>query len=70
MRNDLKDARIALDLTQTQVAELIGKSQSDVSRYESGQTEVDRSAAPKLAAALGLPLIQVLYGPNFDQAAA
>jgi transcriptional regulator with XRE-family HTH domain len=64
MRTDLIEARKAKGLTQTQLADLIGRDQSDVSRYESGKRQVDVDCAPRLAQALGLSIVEVLYGPQ------
>jgi transcriptional regulator with XRE-family HTH domain len=60
MRTDLRSARISKGLTQQQLAELAGTTQSVVSRIESGaRTSVD--LAPKLAEALGVSVMQLLY---------
>lgn len=64
MRNDLKDARSALGLTQQELADLIEKDQGTVSRYETGAIAVDASTAPRLASVLGIPILQVLYGDS------
>ena len=61
MRNDLKKARCEKGLTQGDLADKIGKSQSVVSRYESGDSPIDTATAPLIAAALGLSIIEVLY---------
>jgi transcriptional regulator with XRE-family HTH domain len=62
-RTDLKEARIAVGLTQAQLADQIGKTQTVVSRYESGDYAIDVDAAPLIAAALKIGVLQVLY-PN------
>lgn len=69
MRNDLKKARLALGLTQAQVAERIKKDQGVISRYETGHHGIDPDTAPLLASVLGLDVITVLYGPAKRRAA-
>lgn len=64
MRNDIRAARISLGLTQEEVAEKTGISQGAVSRIESGILPVDPRRAPVLAKVLGLPILQILYGPE------
>jgi transcriptional regulator with XRE-family HTH domain len=60
-RNDLKDARLALGLTQTELGDLVGKTQTVISRYESGESAIDVDAAPLIAAALKIGVLDVLY---------
>lgn len=61
MRADLRNAREARKLSQTKLAELIGKDQAYVSRLESGEYKVDPEIARLLAKALRVPLMRVLY---------
>jgi transcriptional regulator with XRE-family HTH domain len=63
MRDDLRQARVKAGLTQEQLAELVGKDQGAISRYENGKLTPDIQVAPIIAEALKLPLLQVLYGP-------
>jgi ribosome-binding protein aMBF1 (putative translation factor) len=60
-RNDLKEARIAAGLTQTELAAKIDKTQTVVSRYESGEYAIDVDTAPVLARALSMDVLDVLY---------
>jgi len=60
-RPDLKDARTAVGLTQTQLGDLIGKTQTVISRYESGEYAIDVDTAPALAKALRIGVLEVLY---------
>ncbi|MBN8740697.1 MAG: hypothetical protein BGP24_14795 [Lysobacterales bacterium 69-70] len=69
MRNDLRKARIAAGLTQVEFARLIRKDQGTVSRIESGKQTIDVVAAPLIAAALGMDVLQVLYGQQSPTAA-
>lgn len=39
--NNLKDARLAKNMTQQEVASILSKYQSDYSNYESGKIELD-----------------------------
>jgi transcriptional regulator with XRE-family HTH domain len=52
LRHVLIDAREAAGLTQTQLAEAVGKSQSFVSNYERGQRRLDVTEFVLIAAAL------------------
>lgn len=61
MRPDLEKARLAKGLTQGQLADLIGRGQSDISRYESGEAGISVELAPKIADALGISVLEVLY---------
>jgi transcriptional regulator with XRE-family HTH domain len=65
MRNDLLEARKSKGLTQQELAEQIGKSQADISKYERGSMAIDVSVAPRLAAALGMGVLEILY-PSAD----
>lgn len=51
----IKKARKAAGLTQKQLADSLGVSESFVSQYESGKREPKYQTLVKLAAALGLP---------------
>lgn len=64
MHNHLKAARQKRGLTQAVVAAEIGRDQGTVSKYESGVTRVDPAVAPRLAELLGVPILDVLYGPQ------
>ena len=65
-RNDLRSARKAKGLTQAALAELLGGKirQGDVSKIENGERGLSIDLAPKLADALGLDLLAVLYPSN------
>lgn len=64
MRIDLKNARVEKGLTQTQLAELIGKDQGIVSRYENGKSTFGADTAKAIAETLGLSVLDVLYPPQ------
>ncbi len=49
------------NLTQQQVADLAGISQSVLSRWETGQVEPGRSSQERLAAVLGIEPDDLLY---------
>lgn len=52
MGDKLKSARLAAGLTQTQLAEAIGCTQVDVSRWEAGKHEPSISTLKRIAQAL------------------
>lgn len=60
-RQDLIDARQSRNLTQAQLAELVGIDQGRVSKIEKGRQSITVELAPELARALGLDVLQVLY---------
>lgn len=68
-RPDLRYARKAAGLTQTELAVMLGKEQPVISRYERGHSAIDVATAPKIAAILKIPLLQVLYGPSYKRVA-
>lgn len=49
MRLRIRDLREDADLTQTQIANMLGCSQQTYSRYESGEIIIDISSLIKLA---------------------
>ena len=58
----IRDARKHRGLTQTQLAELLGTSQSAIHRIEAGNQNVSLEMVNRIAAALDSPLISV--GPT------
>lgn len=56
----LRQARIKAGLTQSALAEAIGCSQSDISRIESGERDITLERLKAIAAALGVPVAQLL----------
>lgn len=54
-------ARIAKGLTQPQLAAVVGTKQSSISKIETGSQSITTDMAPKLADALGISVIDVLY---------
>ncbi len=53
----LRDARIAADLTQAQVAAMVGVSCGRLSEYESGQVRLHPRVVDRWAAVLGLEVV-------------
>jgi len=53
----LRQVRIEAGLTQTQVAELIGQTQSYVSKYEHGEQRLDLIEVEAVCKAVGISLI-------------
>jgi len=62
LSEELTEARVALGLTQTEVAARMGTSQSAVARLESGDLDVRLSTLERYAAALGADLDVRLSG--------
>src|SRR6478609_9100913 len=60
----LADERLALGLSQTEVAARMGTSQSAVARLESGDADIRLSTLERYAAALGHRLDVRLEGPK------
>lgn len=56
----LRDTRVAQDLTQVDVARRLGRAQSYVSKYESGELRVDLVALVEICAALGVHMVAVV----------
>lgn len=54
--------RMALAMTQSELAKLIGTYQPVVSMWESGNQEPSLSSAAKLATALGVTLDYLVFG--------
>lgn len=69
-RTDLKNARLAAGLTQAELAQVIGRDQTVISRIESGHRAVDVDDAPLLAAALKIGVLEVLYPKGDPEARA
>ena len=59
----LRRARLEAGLTQAQVAELLGKPQSFVSKVEAGERRVDFVELQVLAQAYGKPVAYFLDSP-------
>jgi transcriptional regulator with XRE-family HTH domain len=54
----LRQARLEAGLTQSQVADRIGQSQSYVSKYESSEQRLDLLELEDVCKALGVPLLE------------
>jgi transcriptional regulator with XRE-family HTH domain len=54
LRSLLSEARATAQLTQVQVAERLGRPQSFVSKYESGERQLDVIEFVEVCAALGV----------------
>jgi transcriptional regulator with XRE-family HTH domain len=53
----LRQVRLDAKLTQLQVAEKIGQTQSYVSKYESGEQRLDLIELEQVCKAIGIPLL-------------
>ena len=62
----LRSIRAERDLTQKQVAELMGVTQGRVSRFESGQRRMDVVELRRWCLAVGKPIAEVVQ--RFDEA--
>lgn len=56
----LKQVRLEANLTQLQLAEILGQTQSYVSKYESGELRLDLMQIESICLAVGIPLIQFI----------
>jgi transcriptional regulator with XRE-family HTH domain len=54
----LRQARVEANLTQEQVAEVIGQTQSYVSKYENGEQRLDLIELEAVCKAVGIPLTE------------
>jgi transcriptional regulator with XRE-family HTH domain len=54
----LRQARVEANLTQGQVAERIGQTQSYISKYESGEQRLDLIELEAVCNAVGIPLTE------------
>jgi len=60
----IRDARLHRGLTQTQLAELLGTSQSAVTRIEKGQQNVSMEMLTRISEALDSPIVTLGSGPT------
>lgn len=58
--SEIRERRKAINLTQKQLGEMIGKTESSIQKYESGATEVPLSVLGMIADALGSGIIDFL----------
>jgi transcriptional regulator with XRE-family HTH domain len=56
----LRQARLDADLTQAQLADAIGQSQSYVSKYESGEQRLDLVELDAICKAVDVPLLALV----------
>jgi transcriptional regulator with XRE-family HTH domain len=54
----LRQARVEANLTQGQIAESIGQTQSYVSKYETGEQRLDLIELEAVCKAVGIPLTE------------
>jgi len=54
----LRQVRVEASLTQGQVAEIIGQTQSYVSKYENGEQRLDLIELEAVCKAVGIPLTE------------
>lgn len=56
----LRHARLEANLTQSQLAEALGQSQSYVSKYESGEQRLDLTELEAICNAVGVTLLDLV----------
>ena len=56
----LRDLRIEAGYTQVEVAARLGRAQSYVSKYESGELRVDLVALREICGAIGIPMVDLV----------
>lgn len=56
----LKQVRLDAGLTQIELGEILGQTQSYVSKYESGEQRLDLMEIEAICLAVGTPLIQFI----------
>lgn len=61
---NIKNRRIQLNLTQGKLAELIGCSQSNISKYENEELQIDAMMIPEFAVALGCSIDDLYREPD------
>ena len=59
LNNRLKAARVGMGLTQLQLAEMIGKKEIEVSRYETGRATPDPDTKRQIAGILVKPTYEL-----------
>lgn len=62
----IADARIAKGLSQSELGKLVGTTQQQIARYESGENDVKSSVLVKISSALGVT-ISYLLGMDGDE---
>lgn len=60
----IKRMRIEKGLTQKQLGHLCGMADSAIRRYENGRANPKNETLQKIASGLGVPLIDLMYGPG------
>lgn len=56
----LRQVRLQAGLTQAQLAERIGETQSYISKYESGEQRLDLYELEQICNAVGVPLLEFI----------
>jgi ribosome-binding protein aMBF1 (putative translation factor) len=59
----VRDARLAADLSQTELAKRVGTSQSAIARLESGGAQPTIATLRRIATALGVDLVIEFHSP-------
>lgn len=62
--SNIREKRVQLGMTQEKFAELIGCSQSNVSKYENEELGIDAMMIPKIISALGCTIDDIYKGTS------
>ena len=62
--SNIREKRVQLGMTQEKFAELIGCSQSNVSKYENEELGIDAMMIPKIISALGCAIDDIYKGTS------
>ena len=64
MYNRIRDLREDLDMTQTEIANMLGMSQTGYSKYETGENDIPTEVLIKLARYYGTSIDYILCETN------
>ena len=67
MYRRIRDLREDSDLTQKQIAQMLGMSQTGYSKYETGENDVPTAVLIKLADFFGVSIDYLVNGKEFEQ---
>ncbi len=62
----IKEARKKKKMTQTELADIIGKTESSIRKYEKGLTDIPKAVIQDIAAALEVPVADLLIVELWD----
>lgn len=65
MDHPLRRERLARELSQQEMAALLGTTQSQISKYENGETLPSLESAAEIAKKLGISELELLYPERY-----